>query len=160
MSRYASKTDVSSVKSRNEIERTLTRYDADQFIYGWQEDSAVVGFRMNGRQIKFILPLPSKGDEAFTHYRHSSGQMLPRSNPATAYEQAVRQKWRALLLIIKAKLEAVESGITEFDEEFLAHIVLPNGRTVGEFIVPQIESAYETGTMPALLPAPGKKDED
>ena len=42
-----------------------------------------------------------------------------------AHEQERRRLWRALLLNIKAKLEAVESGISVFDEEFMAHIVLP-----------------------------------
>src|SRR5688500_2693571 len=60
MTRYAATTEVSSSRSRDEIERTLTRYGADQFLYGWQETSAVVGFRMHGRQIKFMLPLPDR----------------------------------------------------------------------------------------------------
>ena len=51
----------------------------------------------------------------------------------------------------KAKLEAVETGITEFEDEFLAHIVLPNGQTMGEFAKPQIAHAYDTGDMPPLL---------
>jgi len=35
----------------------------------------------------------------------------------------------------------------------MAHIVLPDGSTVGQFMRPQIESAYETGDMPNALPA-------
>ena len=65
---------------------------------------------------------------------------------------ACRQTWRALALVVKAKLEAVDAGITVFEEEFLAHIVLPDGRTVGQFTLPQVESAYLTGKMPKLLP--------
>lgn len=70
-----------------------------------------------------------------------------------AREKAMRQRWRALALVVKAKLEAVESGITTFEDEFLAHIVLPDGSTVGEFMVPQIELAYRTAVMPSVLPA-------
>jgi hypothetical protein len=33
----------------------------------------------------------------------------------------------------------------------MAHIVLPNGGTVGEFMTPQIQRAYETGGMPELI---------
>ena len=55
-------------------------------------------------------------------------------------------------MVIKAKLEAVESGISIFEEEFLAHLVLPDGKTVGQFMLPQVEAAYETGKMPKLLP--------
>jgi hypothetical protein len=54
--------------------------------------------------------------------------------------------------VIKAKLEAVESRIAEFESEFLANIVLPDGQTVGKFMQPQVEKAYKTGKMPLLLP--------
>jgi hypothetical protein len=71
-------------------------------------------------------------------------------------EVARRQRWRALALAIKAKLEAVESGIATFEEEFMAYIVLPDGQTVGEFLSPQIEAAYSSGRMPPLLPGIGE----
>lgn len=149
MSRYAASTDVSSSKSRDEIETTLARYGADQFLYGWQDQAAVVGFRMDGIHIRFVLPLPDKMDRQFTH--HSRGQREATA-AAKAWEQAVRQRWRALALVIKAKLEAVESGITLFEDEFLANIVLPDGQTAGDFMRPQVVEAYRIGSMPALLP--------
>lgn len=155
MGKYAASTQVSSAKSRMEIEETLSRYGADQFIYGWQQDCAVVGFRMHGRQIKFMLPMPDKQAREFTH-TEARGRLRTPEAAAAAYEQAVRQRWRALNLVIKAKLEAVESGITEFDEEFMAHIVLPDGQTFGAWARPQIESAYQSGNMPPLLPAPDR----
>lgn len=153
MSRFAEKTEVTSSRSRDEIERTLERYGADQFIYGWQEANAVVGFRMHGRHIKFILPLPARDDPKFWEYKQGS-VTFRRTDEAGRknYEQAVRQKWRALALVIKAKLEAIESGISEFDDEFLAHIVLPTGITAGDWLRPQVEEAYRTGKMPSLLP--------
>jgi len=57
-----------------------------------------------------------------------------------------------LALVIKAKLEAIDSDISTFDDEFLAHIIMPNGRTVGEETRPLIAHAYATREMPALLP--------
>jgi hypothetical protein len=66
MPRYAANTEVSSTKSRDEIERTLTRYGADQFMYGWQDGSAVIAFRANGRRVRFILPLPTRESPEFT----------------------------------------------------------------------------------------------
>jgi hypothetical protein len=150
MTRYAAQTTVSSDQSRAEIERTLRRYGADQFMYGWEETQAVIAFRANGRQIKFVLPLPDKHDPEFTE--HSRGYRTAEA-AEKLWEQAGRQRWRALALVIKAKLEAVESGITEFEDEFMAHIVLPSGATVGAWMRPQIEKAYQTGLMPPLLPA-------
>lgn len=52
---YAINTSVSVDKSRVEIERTLQRYGADQFMYGWDEIKAMIMFRMSGRQIKWIF---------------------------------------------------------------------------------------------------------
>lgn len=153
VTRYAAQTDVSASKSRDEIERTLSRYGADQFLYGWKDSDAVVGFRMEGRQVRFVLPLPSRDDKAFTEYV-SRGKLWERTEEAARklYEQAVRQRWRALALVIKAKLEAVESGIAIFEDEFMANIVLPNGQLVGEQVRPAIANAYQTGQMPTLLP--------
>lgn len=152
MSRYAQNTSVSVEKSKAEIESILSRYGASEFATGWDKSRAMIGFSINGRHVRFILPLPNRNDDEFL--KHSRGY---RTEDAAyrMWEQACRQRWRAMCLCIKAKLEAVEAveaEITTFEEEFLAHIVLPNGNTVGQFMVPQIESAYETGEMPKLLP--------
>lgn len=56
---------------------------------------------------------------------------------------------------IKAKLESIESGIETFEDAFLAHIMMPDGATVGEHAKPMIARSYESGTMQPLLPAPG-----
>ena len=149
--RYAENTQVPSDRSRAEIETTLRRYGASAFGYGWDENAAAVMFRLNGRQIRFRLPMPDPGERRFTH---TEGRGLVRSASAqeAEYEKAVRQSWRALALVIKAKLEAVAAGITTAEEEFLAHTVLPNGSTVGEWALPQIAQAYQRNEMPALMP--------
>lgn len=155
MIRYAQSTNVSTEKSRSEIERTLTRYGATAFMYGWQPTGAVVAFQARGRHIRFLLPLPDANQERFTHTKRGNSSKLTPRTPEKAreeWEQACRQSWRALALVIKAKLEAVEAGITEFEDEFLANIVLPDGSTVGQWTRPQIEIAYDSGAMPRMLP--------
>lgn len=149
MPRYAEKTEVGSEKSRAEIERTLTRYGATSFMYGWDQTGALVGFKARGRLIRFKLPLPSRDD-----FRLSPARRTVRTRQAqdAAYEQAVRQRWRALALVVKAKLEAVEAGISTFEDEFLAWTMLPDGSTASEWMQPQIDDAYVTGRMPAVLP--------
>jgi hypothetical protein len=152
MSKYAADTSVSSESSRAEIERTLQKYGADQFMYGWDGERAVVGFRMEGRQIRFVLDMPDRNDPEFW-FTPARRNRRSEAQAYSAWEQATRQRWRALALVIKAKLEAVESGITVFDDEFMAHILLPDGSTVSEFMRPQVEAAYATGQMPSMLPA-------
>lgn len=150
MSKYAANTDVSSDRSRSEIERTLQRYGATAFMYGWNGNVALIQFEMGNRRIKFQLKMPDRTSDEFT--LTETGKQRADTQIEKAYEQATRQRWRALALVIKAKLEAVESGISEFEEEFLAHIVLPNGQTIGEYSIPQIAQVYETGEMQPLLP--------
>lgn len=152
MSIYAAKTSVPVEKSRAEIERTLQRYGASAFMYGRDGDKAVIGFMLAQRQIRFVLPLPDRADVKFCRFRGEEwGRVLPQEQAHEKWEQACRSKWRALCLAIKAKLEAVDSKITTIDEEFLAHMVLPNGSTVGDWARPQIKEAYETKRMPAML---------
>lgn len=148
--RYAARTEVDSGRSRLEIERTLERYGADQFAYASEPGRAMIGFRLRGRSIRFVLPMPLL--DAFK-YTEARGYERSASAQREAWEQASRQRWRALALVIKAKLEAVEAGITTFESEFLAATMLPNGETVGDWIEPQVKVAYETGAMPSLLPA-------
>lgn len=150
MTRYAERTAVTSERSRNEIEATLRRYGASSFAYGWDRDCAQIGFHLAGRAVRFNLPMPDRGADEF---RYTPQRRIRRSPSEweAAYDQAVRQRWRGLALVIKAKLEAVEAGITTLEEEFLAHIALPSGSTVGEWLRPQLDAAYSDNRMPALM---------
>jgi len=131
MTKFAYKTKVPIGRSKVEIERILSRYKATGFMYASRLGQRVVVFDMNKLRIRFNLPVP-EGDSAND-------------------QQEERRRWRALVLAIKAKLEAVDSGITTFEEEFLAHIVLPGGKSFGEVYVPQIEQVYESKKLPTML---------
>ena len=132
---YAENTTVSVAKSRMEIEELIRKHGAGQFISGYSGNRVMIGFTASGRQVRFLIEIPE-------------GKTDKQS------EQMERQRWRALLLVIKAKFEAIESGVSCFDDEFMAHIVLPNGQTAGDWAIPQIEAAYQSGQMPKLLPVP------
>jgi hypothetical protein len=160
MGKYAENTTVPQEKSRGEIEATLRRYGADAFSYGWESDRAVIAFRAQNRQIRFVIDMPDRRDPKFNLYRQGS-KTYQRTESASyeLWEKATRQRWRALALVVKAKLEAVDAGISEFEEEFLAHIVLPDGSTVGKQIKPHIEKAYMSGKMPKFLQLGAAPDE-
>jgi len=154
MARYASNTKVSSEKSRNEIERTLQRYGASGFGFWLEDDKALVQFTIENLKIAFNLPMPDRKSEEFTMSSHVNDwqrKPLAADTAHKRWEQACRQRWRALSLVIKAKLEAIDSGISTFQEEFMAHIMLPDGVTVGEKLVPGLTQLRETGQMPKLL---------
>jgi len=125
---YAERTKIPPNRTRQQIEDLMRRRGADQFYSGSNLDSAILVFRLQGRHFRFVLPL---------------GQKMP--------EQKIRARWRALFLAIKARLESIDAGITTLEEAFLPETVLPDRHTVAEVMAPQIEAAYQSGTMPPLL---------
>lgn len=150
MAKFAEGTDVPVDRSRSEIEALLTRFGADQFMYGWKGEAAAVAFRANGRHIRFLLPMPQATNRDITHT--PTGKRRSASEAQKAMDSEKRRRWRALCLCIKAKLESVATGIESFEESFMAHVILPNGQTLAEHATPLIAHAYESGEMPALLP--------
>lgn len=136
---YAANTAVPVDRSQAEIKKILAKYGASAFAFAEGNGKAMIQFEIDGRRIMFRLPLPQP----------------PSSNATQAsiktYEQICRSKWRSLALGIKAKLECVNAEITTLEQEFMAHIVLPNGATVGDVMIPQIAMSYERNEMPPLL---------
>lgn len=154
--RYAKNTDVPVEKSRMEVERILARYGASSFAYGYTEAEWMIVFEYQGRRYRFQLRKPDRQskDIRLTPQGYSRSAEQVRA----AYEQAERQRWRAMALLIKAKLEAVDLGIETFDQAFLSALMLPNGSTVGEWVGPQVGEIYERGQMPAILPGLESQD--
>lgn len=153
---YAKDTEVSTDRSLAEIRTTLRRYDPDyEFAFGEKKGVAIIEFTLRGRQVRFMLALPQPDEPRFT----KTPTRRDRS-PAAAreeHEKAVRRIYRVFVLVVKAKLEAVESGLTEFQTEFMAQLVLPGGMTVGDAVNDRITEAYETGQVPSLLPDYGRR---
>jgi hypothetical protein len=148
---FAENTSVPVERTRAEIEKLLRKHRCAQFIVGgdYEHHQAMVQFRAHNRIVRFLVKLPDPADKAYS--RDRNGWQLSVSGIAKKVEQGERQRWRALLLVIKAKLESVENHIATFEEEFLANIVMPNDRVVGDLVAPLIERAYESGAMPRSM---------
>lgn len=149
--KYASATSVATSTTRADIEKVLAKYGCDSFAFAQEPGRAALEFLHEGRRIRFILPLPDKRSKEYTH-TPARGYLREPKDAEAAWEQGCRQKWRALYLAIKAKLESVESGIETFEEAFLAQLVLPSNDTFGKWATTEIERVYEDWEMPALLP--------
>lgn len=126
MTRYAARTTVTPQKSRAEIESVIKRYGATGFNSGWQGEDVRVEFLCKDRHIRFVMREPQS-------------------------EQAKRQKWRALLLLVKAKLEAVDAKIVTFEEAFLSDIVMSDGKTVWERVRDPIALEYSQRKLTSLI---------
>jgi hypothetical protein len=150
--RYAEGTTVDVEKSQLEIKRLLTRHGAKAFLFAEAErDGLVVGivqFQLEGRMVRYERVYPSVKECALD----AAGRKRTSAQVDQKREAEWRRRWRALQLIVKAKLEMVHSGDTTFEKEFLADIMLPDGTTVGQAMGPRLAASYESGNMPKMLP--------
>lgn len=142
MARYAQDTRVPVSQSLDEIKRMVLSRGAGQFMQAtdYEKGTAIVGWSMSGRMVRLTLPLPPLPSE-------------PTNAVRNRWEKIERSRWRSLVLIVKAKIIAIEDGISTFEREFLADTVMHDGGTVGAWLQPQLEAMYKTGKMPSLLPA-------
>lgn len=151
---YASGTTVPIERSRAELERILKRYGASELSTFNSNVTAAVGFVAHGRRVRFTLQLSDGSDapEKVKRRRYNSkvrGYQSAEARQDIWADKENRRRWRALLLSIKAKLEAVSSGVAGFDEEFLANIVTPGGESTVYEVLKKF-SANNKGL--ALLP--------
>jgi hypothetical protein len=135
--RFAEGTTVAPENSRAEIEKMLVRAGATKFGQGWDGSNASITCVLKGRTLRFRVELPEAAST--------------RPKDQAKREAEIRRRWRAVALIVKAKLEAASSEVYTFDEVFMTEIVLPNRQTVGEWLGPQIADAYQGGPMPLAL---------
>lgn len=123
---YGAYTKVPLDRTLNEIVALLKKAGAQSIGQFEDKERLAVQCFIQGRLIRFAVRLPEG-------------------------PQSQRQRGRALLLVIKAKLESVESEVETFDEAFLSNIVTPGGATVAEWLIPQIDEGYKIGKMPTQL---------
>ena len=146
---YASGSGVPVSRSRQHLEQLLVAHGAEGFAYGWTAEADRVEFVWQGQRVRFTLPRPKREKFALT----PSGLVRSDKQIQAATDAEDRRRWRGLLLVVRAKIEAVESGIAVFEEEFLAFIVMPNDRTVGEILLPQLQD----GTIARKLLPPSER---
>lgn len=140
---YAEDTKVPVTQSLGEINRMLKKAGADRIGQAEEPGRLAIQCFLNERLLRFAVELPTEGTIT-----------MPRGGRLTIKEQIAkrsRQRARALLLVIKAKLESWESGVETFEEAFLANVVMPDGKTVAEHALPAIAHGYATGTAPPLM---------
>ena len=147
ISRYAAETEVPVAKTKVAIESLLVQHGATEYVSGWTETHDRLEFSLHNQRIRFVLPRPSTTDTTITHDRR--GVRRPPGAQQRVRDQRDRQRWRALYLVIRAKIEAVEAGIAIFEQEFLAFIVGPNDLTVGDILVPRMQAGTAWKALPA-----------
>jgi hypothetical protein len=159
---YAEGTTTPVEKTKAEIERLVSNYGAKYFSSGWGGTEAtggptraIVQFTASDRIVRFSLPLPSAAEcRKLSGFRKIA---WGRMNDEQRIAAETRRRWRCLLIAIKSKLEAVNTGIESFEQAFFGEIVLPSGQTVYEHAHRLVAEIYATGKMEGrLLEAPAQ----
>lgn len=150
MGNYAHRTTVSVERSVAEIRRVLEKHACSGFMYGEQNGRAGIAFVARGSTVRIGIPLPNIQDAEFS--KTATGRKRGAGQAKLLYDGEVRRRWRVLTIAVKAKLELVSAGISSIEREFLADVVGPDNVTVGERLLPQLESFRRTGQIPRLLP--------
>jgi hypothetical protein len=132
--RFAEDTRVPVGQSQDAVKKLLKAAGSDQIAVYEAAEKSAVAFRIAGRFYRITVPVVEKANA----------------------EQEERRAWRLLLLLIKAKLEAVREGATTIEREFLADMLMPDGSTVAEWTAAPLALAYDKGEMPSQLLLPGK----
>ena len=117
MTPYAHRTDVPVERSRAELDSLLSRYGATSRIVGDDRVVAIVAFSLGDHFCRVEVPIPSPADTGPVprHWEY----MNDRDRRAVLANNE-RARWRSLVLLVKAKLEAIRLGVTTAAREFPA----------------------------------------
>lgn len=135
-------TSVNWAKSQTTIVKMLTARGIfqtrftnleDKFVIEFlapQEDSKPVGVRV-------IVPFFYKGENE------------------EKKQKELNRMHRVLFYHLKAKFVAIDSGLTEFMEEFMPHLIVMdkkgNSSTLGQMLLPQYKDGLESGEQKPFL---------
>lgn len=134
MSRYAEGTTVPVDRSRGEISGILASHGVERM--GWQTgpEGDELLFELSGHRFRFTIAKPT-WDDVRAHLRAEGRDPSRVNDPAAKVTAEWRRRWRANVLLLKAKLEFIDSGDTTLERELLPYMLTAGGQTVGELVV-------------------------
>ena len=137
------KTSVNWAKSQTGIVKLLNQNNIYESRFTNLENKFALEFRKMEKQnnkevggfikpigVRVIVPFHTKKDDI-------------------KHEQEMNYLHRVLFYHLKSKFIAIDSGLTEFSEEFMPHLIIMdkngNSTTMGQALLPQYNDALESG---------------
>jgi hypothetical protein len=139
--RYATGTSVSVDSSRGEISGILTKHGVQRMGWYTEPGHDVLQFELDGNSYRLIIERPTL-EQVKDRYVREGGRWNLVYDPAKKVEDEWRRRWRANVLLLKAKLEFADEGSSTLARELMAYRVLADGRT--------LEEAITAGAVPML----------
>lgn len=144
---FAEGTQVDAGKTRLDIEAMLSKFACETVGVMREPGFATVLFRRQGWAVQMRVALPQLSDAP--KQRKPGYHYMTEAQRLQWVMQQEREKWRQLMLVLKAKFTALENGIESFEESFMAHLVV-GGDHVGQRLLPALRQAQESGQRLAL----------
>jgi hypothetical protein len=136
VARYAEGTTVTVESSRGEITGILAKNGVMNM--GWQTgpEGDQLLFELKGRRYSFAIPKPTMPEIR---------KMYPNARDDNSKWHAEwRRRWRAIVLLLKAKLEFSDGETTTVERELMPYMLTADGRTtLGQLV--------EEGRLPQLM---------
>jgi hypothetical protein len=145
---YAENTEIAVEKSMSEIVGMIRNAGAERIAQVEEPGTVAIQFFLRERMLRFRVALPAWDTMPKWNGRR---ELLTDDKRKQMAAQRAKQRARALMLVIKAKIESVESGVETFDEAFMPNVVMPDGKTVAQHTLSRIAEGYADGRMPALM---------
>lgn len=107
-----------------------------------------------GTGVAFVSQPPMEGLEAMipidgVTYKIRVTASVPHDSRDA--ERDLRRIWRVLFFHLKSVFEAAASGVLEFREMMMPYVVVKDGRTIAQHILPNLSTAIE-GRPERMLP--------
>ncbi len=142
-------TNVAVEKSQSEIRKLLIDFGASEFQFGEgvradnNERWSGISFRHNEHTVMMQVPLKDPDAAQVKLHKEKAHRAHTRTLAEIEreyWEQEERRIWRVLFWSLKARMIAIDEGVEEFEQAFLAHLVDPaTGITLWQHIQPAIE---------------------
>lgn len=139
--RYAEGTKVSVESSRGEITGILTKHGIERIAQMVGPDGDQIVFEMAGNSYRLTMTKPTPES-----LRVRDGKLYAYPNNVDWRGKADaewRRVWRANVLLLKAKLEFIDSGDTTIERELMPYLLVDGRRT--------LEDVFSAGEMPMLV---------
>jgi hypothetical protein len=125
MARYASKTSVPVDRSMSEVRGLLLKNNSDAVAIAESKEGASVQFIFEGHPYKFLIKYPSPQDSDMR--LNNKGQIKTQVQIEKSIDDEKRRLWRAMVLYIKAAIEAHLSGLVNLKRSLMGNMVIADG---------------------------------
>jgi hypothetical protein len=141
-------TGVPVAKSQEGIRQLLLENGATGIAFVSQSDPVSEGFEamipIDGKTYRIRIAAVIRKVENNSKGRWYRGSYRARKTDAQVQETELRRVWRVLFYHLKSVYEASNSGVMEFRELVLPYVVVKDGRTIAQHLLPKLSEAIES----------------